>query len=130
MNPKFLEYYRKELTYIRERAGEFAQEYPKIAGRLELDSSGSDVCPDPFVERLLEGFAFLAARIQLKYDSEYPRLLQALFETIVPNYIAPTPSMAVVRIEPDYADADLATGYEVPRKTELRGRLGRGDRTP
>lgn len=130
MNRKFLEYYRQELSYIRERAGEFAEDYPKIAGRLELDPSGSETCPDPFVERLLEGFAFLAARIQLKYDAEYPRLLQSLFDTIVPNYLAPTPSMAVVRIEPDYDDADLATGYVVPRNTELRGRLGRGDRTP
>lgn len=130
MNKAFLEYYRRELSYIRERAGEFAADYPKIAGRLELDASGSETCPDPFVERLLEGFAFLAARIQLKYDAEYPRLLQALFDTIVPNYLAPVPSMAVVCVEPDYDDADLAAGYEVPRKTELRGRLGRGDRTP
>jgi type VI secretion system protein ImpG len=130
MNEQFVEYYRRELTYIRERAGEFAQDYPKIAARLELDASGTDTCPDPFVERLLEGFAFLAARVQLKFDAEYPRLVQGLFDTILPNYLAPLPSMAIVRIEPDFEDADLAEGYEVPRHTELRGRLGRGERTP
>lgn len=130
MNEQFVEYYRKELTYIRERAGEFAQDYPKIAARLELDASGTDTCPDPFVERLLEGFAFLAARVQLKFDAEYPRLVQGLFDTILPHYLAPLPSMAMVCVEPDYEDADLAEGYEVPRHTELRGRLGRGERTP
>lgn len=130
MNPRFLEYYRNELTYIREHAGEFAREFPKIAGRLELDASGSDVCPDPFVERLLEGFAYLAARVQLKFDAEYPRLLQAFFDAVLPNYLAPLPSMAMVAIEPDYTEADLAQGYEIPRHTELRSRLGRGERTP
>lgn len=62
MNPRLLDLYNQELQHVRESAAEFAKEYPKIAGRLSL--SGVD-CADPYVERLLEGFAYLTARVQL-----------------------------------------------------------------
>ena len=58
---ELLEYYRRELTYLRRRGADFAERYPKVAGRLEI---GLDECPDPHVERLLEAFAFLTARLQ------------------------------------------------------------------
>ena len=63
MDPKLLDYYNSELHYIREMGADFAKRYPKIAGRLGLDGFK---CDDPYVERLLEGFSFLAARIQYK----------------------------------------------------------------
>ena len=69
MNPRLLQLYNQELRHVRERAAEFAREFPKIASRLDL--AGMD-CADPYVERLLEGFAFLTARVQLKLDAEYP----------------------------------------------------------
>ncbi len=129
MDKRFLKYYNEELQYIRELAGEFATQYPKIAGRLALDLEGKEVCPDPFVERLLEGFAFLAARIQLKYDAEFPHFTQFLFESVYPNYLSPIPSMAVVQIEPDLNETGLAEGYRVPRGTSIRSNLGRGEKT-
>ncbi len=101
MNRKFLQHYEQELHFIRQMAGEFAREHPKVAGRLALDSSGNDACPDPFVERLLEGFAFLSARINLKLDAEFPRFTQALLETVFPHFLAPLPSMAIVRFQPE-----------------------------
>ena len=73
MDPRLLRLYSDELTHLRERGAEFAREFPKIASRLSMD--GVEVT-DPYVERLLEGFAFLTARIQLKLDAEYPRLVQ------------------------------------------------------
>uniref|UniRef100_UPI0025D4CC7F type VI secretion system baseplate subunit TssF n=1 Tax=uncultured Thiodictyon sp. TaxID=1846217 RepID=UPI0025D4CC7F len=69
MDPRFLEYYNRELRFMREMGGELAAEFPKIAARLGLESFE---CADPYVERLLEGFAFLAARVQLKIDAEFP----------------------------------------------------------
>lgn len=129
MDKQFLKYYNEELQYIRELAGEFATQYPKIAGRLALDLDGKEVCPDPFVERLLEGFAFLTARIRLKYDAEFPRFTQSLFESIYPDYLSPTPSMAVVQIEPDLNETALAGGYRIPRGTAIRSTLGRGEKT-
>ncbi len=126
MDPRLLTHYNNELKFIREKAGAFAAEYPKIAGRLGIDGFA---CADPYVERLLEGFAFLSARVQLKIDSEFPAFTQHLFETVFPHYLAPTPSMAVVRFQPDLAEGGLAEGYTIPRDTVLRSVLGKGDQT-
>lgn len=121
MHPRFYDYYNQELTHIRETAAEFAREFPKIASRLTLDGVE---CSDPYVERLLEGFSFLAARIQLKLDSQFPVFTQHLTEVIFPDYLAPVPSMAIVEFEPDFGEGALARGFIVPRGTVLRGRLG------
>ena len=113
MDPRLLDYYNNELLHVRETAAEFAREFPKIAGRLALE--GAAECADPYVERLLEGFAFLAARVQLKIDAEFPTFAQHLLEMVYPGFLAPVPSMAMVRFEPELGDGGLAQGYEVPR---------------
>ena len=88
MDPLLLKYYNRELQYIREMGGEFAKEFPKIAGRLGLDGIA---CADPYVERLLEGFGFLAARVQLSIDAKFPRFTQHLLDIVYPHYLTPTP---------------------------------------
>ena len=120
MDPRLLDYYNSELLHVRETAAEFAKEFPKIAGRLALE--GVAECADPYVERLLEGFAFLAARVQLKIDSEFPTFTQHLLEMVFPGFLAPAPSMAMVRFEPDLAETGLAQGLELPRGSVLRAR--------
>jgi type VI secretion system protein ImpG len=120
MDPRLLDYYNSELLHVRETAAEFAKEFPKIAGRLALE--GAAECADPYVERLLEGFAFLAARIQLKIDAEFPTFTQHLLEMVFPGFLSPLPSMAMVRFEPDFAEAGLAGGLELPRGRLLRAR--------
>lgn len=126
MDPRILKYYNRELQFVREMGGEFSKEFPKIAGRLGLDGFE---CADPYVERLLEGFAFLAARVQLELDSEFPRFTQHLLEMTYPNYLCPTPSIAVVSLQPDRAEGALADGYVVEAGTALRSALGRGEQT-
>jgi type VI secretion system protein ImpG len=126
MDPQLLKYYNRELQHVREMGGEFAKQFPKIAGRLGLEGFE---CADPYVERLLEGFAFLAARVQLKVDAEFPRFTQHLLEMVYPHYLAPTPSMTVVQLNPDMSEGALASGYVVPRGSVLRSVLGRGDVT-
>lgn len=126
MDRRLLGYYNRELQHLREVGGEFAREFPKIAGRLNLDEF---TCADPYVERLLEGFAFLAARVQLKLDAEFPRFTQSLLETLFPTYLAPTPSMTIVQLQPDPNDAALAPGHVVPRGVALRSVLGKGEQT-
>lgn len=116
MNPRFLRYYNQELQHLREVGGEFAKEFPKIAGRIGLE--GFD-CADPYVERLLEGFSFLAARIQMKIESEYPRFTQHLSELIYPHFLAPTPSMMVVQMRADLNNPALNSGFVVPRGSPL-----------
>lgn len=127
MDPRLLRYYDRELRHLREMGGEFAKEYPKIAGRLGLE--GFD-CADPYVERLLEGFAFLASRVQLKLDAEFPRFTQHLLEIVYPQYLAPTPSMAIVHLQPDLNEGSLADGFTVERGSVLRSVLGKGEQTP
>lgn len=129
MDERLLDHYNTELRHLREMAGEFAHEFPKIAGRLALDKDAKEICPDPYVERLLEGFAYLAARIHLKLDAEFPRFSQAMLETIYPHYLSPIPSMAVAKFEPQANDPGLAAGVPVPRGTLLRSSLGKGERT-
>ncbi len=126
MDRRLIRYYERELRHVRETAAEFAREYPKIAGRLALDDFE---CADPYVERLLEGFAFLTARVQLKLDAEFPRFTQHLLEAVYPHYLCPVPSMCVVQINPDLEDSGLAAGFTVPRGTALRGNIGRNDQT-
>lgn len=126
MDPRLLRLYTDELTHLRERGAEFAREFPKIASRLSMD--GVEVT-DPYVERLLEGFAFLTARIQLKIDAEYPRLVQHLLEAVYPNFLAPVPSMMVVQLVPDAADPNLVHGARVKRGSTLRSELPRGQNT-
>ncbi len=126
MDPRMLEYYNRELQHLREVGGEFAGEFPKIAGRLGLDQFE---CADPYVERLLEGFAFLAARVQLKIDSEFPRMTQHLLEMVYPHYLSPMPSMAVVQFQPDRDEGSLNAGFTIPSGSVIRSRTAAGEQT-
>ncbi len=129
MDRQFLHHYNQELQHLRQTAGEFAREYPKIASRLSLDPDGKEACPDPFVERLIEGFAYLAARVQVKLDAEFPRFTQSLLETVYPDYLSPTPSMAVIRFEPDLKNKALAGGFSIPRGTPIRSGASKSTQT-
>lgn len=126
MNPELIKYYSEELQHLREMGGEFAKEYPKVAARLGLESLE---CADPYVERLLEGFSFLAARVQMKIDAEFPRFTQHLAELVYPHYLAPTPSMAVVQIRPDLSNPGLAEGVKVARGSAFRSVLDKNGST-
>ena len=126
MDPRLLRYYNDELRHLREMGAEFAQQFPRIAARLRMD--GIEVA-DPYVERLLEGFAFLAARVQLKIDAEFPRFTQRLLEIVYPNFLAPTPAMLIAQLQPELADAGLAKGSTIPRGSLLKG-AARGGSAP
>lgn len=121
MADELLPYYNRELTYLRRMAAEFAEAHPKIAGRLRLSA---DAIEDPHVSRLIEGVAFLNARISRKLDDDYPELVDALLETLYPHYLAPIPSMAVVQMK---AGADLTGPYTVPPGTEIESEPMRGE---
>jgi type VI secretion system protein ImpG len=123
MDPRLLQYYNFELQHLREMGAEFAQQFPKIAARLGMN--GLEVA-DPYVERLLEGVGFLAARVQLKLDAEFPRFTQALLEIVYPHYLAPTPSMLIAQFKPDPGDPNLAVGPKVPRGSMMHS-LTSGD---
>ena len=116
MDPRLLQFYNEELAYLREGAREFGEEHETAAQQLGLKTPND---PDPYVERLLEGVAFLGARVQLKLADQFPEFTQHLLAAIQPHYLAPTPSICVAGFEPKDNDPALAEGYEVPRGTKL-----------
>lgn len=126
MDPRLLRYYNEELRHLREMGAEFAQSFPKIAARLGME--GLEVT-DPYVERLLEGFAFLAGRVQLRLDAEFPRFTQRLLEIVYPQFLAPTPSMLMARVQPELGDPTLAEGAVLPRGSTLVSRAGKAGAT-
>lgn len=127
MDPRLLQAYNDELVHLRETARRFGEEYPTVAGRLGLAAS-ADV--DPHVERLLEGVAFLGARVQLKLQDQFPDFTQHLLNVIQPHYLAPTPSICITGFEPREGDGALARGIEIPRETRLHAVAADRDATP
>jgi type VI secretion system protein ImpG len=119
MRDDLLIYYENELDYLRHLAAEFAEKYPKVASRLVLEPTQ---CEDPHVERLLEGFAFLAARVHLKLDDELPEMSEALLSIVYPHLIRPIPSMSIVQFEVDLEQGKLTTGLPIARNSTLYSR--------
>jgi type VI secretion system protein ImpG len=126
MDQRLLKHYNNELHFMREMGAEFAHSYPKIAARLGIEN---EQCADPYVERLLEGFAFLTARVQLKIEEEFPKFCQQLLSMVYPDYLSPQPSMTVVQMTPDPDDSSTAEGFLLERGTALRSGLGAGMQT-
>lgn len=116
MDPRLLRFYNDELGYLRESAREFGEEHETVAGRLGLKTPTD---PDPYVERLLEGVAFLGARVQLKIADQHPEFTQHLLHAVQPHFLAPMPSICVAGIEPREGDQMLANGLDVRRGAEL-----------
>jgi len=113
MSDELLPYYNEELSYIRNLAAEFGKDHPKIAGRLRISR---DAIEDPHVDRLIEAFAYLNARIRHKLDDDFPELSDAILGVLYPHYLAPIPSMAIVQLT---AAADLTAPYVLPAGAEL-----------
>ena len=86
--------FRDELTYLRLQGREFARRNPQLAKFLGEQAS------DPDVERLLEGFAFLTAKLRLKIEDDFDELTHSLLQLLWPNYLRPTPSMTILRFDP------------------------------
>ena len=114
MREELLEYYERELTYLRQMGAEFAHKYPRVAGRLLLDP---DNCEDPHVERLIESFAFIAARVHRRIDDDFPELTEALLNIIYPSYLRPVPAMTIVECQADSTQGKKTAGVKIPRGT-------------
>lgn len=110
-----LDYYNGELAFLRQLGAEFAEAHEKEAARLSLDAHNAD----PHVERLLQGFAFLAARIRRKLDDEYPEITDAFLSIVFPQYLRPIPSLTIVQFSPASDPTRLLEGFTIPADTEL-----------
>lgn len=123
MSGALFEYYERELEYLRNAGSEFADKYPRVARRLQLEQSK---CDDPHVERLLEGFAFLAARVHLKLDDDFSEISEAILNVIAPHYVRPIPSMTIAEFELDPDRGKQTSGLQILKGTTLLSRSVRG----
>src|SRR3954453_1316502 len=119
MIDELLTYYNGELAFLRELGAEFASRYPKVAARLLLEA---DKCEDPHVERILEGVAFLTARIRHKIDDEFPEITDSLLGLLYPNYLRPVPSMSVVQFVLSREQIKMTAGHTIERGARLNSR--------
>src|SRR5262245_21961549 len=116
MPDDLLTYYERELTFMRQMGAEFAAKYPKIASRLLLEADKSE---DPHVERLIQAFAFLAARVHHKIDDEFPEITDALLGVLYPHYLAPIPSMSIVQFVLDPDQGKLTSEHRIEADATL-----------
>src|SRR3954453_16257126 len=119
MIDELLAHYNGELAFLRELGAEFAARYPKVAARLLLDD---DKCEDPHVERILEGVAFLTARIRHKIDDEFPEITDSLLSLLAPHYQRPLPSMSIVQFVLGPVQGGPAAGHTIGRGSRLNSR--------
>jgi type VI secretion system protein ImpG len=120
---QLLPYYESELGYLRRNLREFAERYPKIAGRLLISG---EVCEDPHTERMIESFALLNARIAKRLDDDYPEFTEALFDVLYPHYLRPFPSCSIACFDLTGAARQQTTAGTIPRGTQMTTRPVRG----
>lgn len=119
MREELIGYYERELIFLRRMGAEFARKYPKIAARLLLEEEKIE---DPHVERIIEAFAFLTARISLKLDDELPEITESFFNVLYPHYLAPIPSMAITQFSFGSSRDKLTAVQKLPRGSKLYSR--------
>ncbi|PLR40810.1 type VI secretion system baseplate subunit TssF [Chimaeribacter californicus] len=114
MDDLTLRYFDAEMRYLREAGEEFARAHPDRAAGLNMDKAGA---PDPYVERLFEGFAFLMGRLREKLDDDLPELTEGLVSMLWPHYLRTIPSLSIVEFTPDWREMKermaVAQGFEV-----------------
>ena len=123
MIEQLLPYYEKELQEFGQQAREFAQKYPKIAQRLSLNQEQID---DPHIERLIQAFSLIAARIDKKLADSYEVFTHALFEVMFPQYLRHFPACTVVSFEDVNKLKQLTSAHIIPKKTSLKSRSFKG----
>jgi type VI secretion system protein ImpG len=115
-----LPYYERELAYMRQHSRQFAERYPKLAAQLLLSGEG---CDDPHVERMIQSFALLTARVSKKLEDSYPQFTEALLNVLYPHYLRPFPSCSIAHFE---HGGELTSIACIPRGTELQSRPIKG----
>jgi type VI secretion system protein ImpG len=119
MDDRLVNLYEQELKHLRETLVEFGRAFPTPGRELALRANPAD----PYIERLLDGVAFMAARVRLKLDSQFPQFTQSLLETIYPDFLSPMPSLAVLQFQPpEPATPPPPGGSLVRRGSIVRGK--------
>lgn len=121
---KLLTYYQRELSYLRNAGAQFARSHPKVARRLEL---GPNEAGDPHVERLIQSFAYLNARLQKSIDDYFPLISAALLDILYPQFNRPLPASTIVKFDISQGGGKLTDAAFIPRGTPLFAESQNGD---
>lgn len=116
----FLDHYNDELRQLRDAGARFSKEHPQVAPALGLHP---DAITDPFVERLLEGVAYLTARVQTRLDRECAEFAQQALTRICPLYMSATPAISTFAFHPDAGSPEVFRCTTLPRGTLVSARL-------
>lgn len=120
---ELLPYYERELSFLRRYSREFSERYPKIAGSLLM---AGEICEDPHIERMIQSYALLNARVSKRLDDDYPEFTEALFEVLYPHYLRPFPSCSIAHMDYAASAAQLTNATVIPRGTSLATRPVKG----
>jgi len=123
MVKSLLPFYERELGFVRNRSADFARQYPKIAAGLGLSA---DAAQDPHVERMIESFALLAARVHKRLDDDFPLFTESLLEVLYPHYLRPFPACSVAQLDLGSAAGQWSKAVQVPRGTDMSSRPVKG----
>ena len=111
-----MDYFTRELEYLRREGKEFGKKYPQVASRLDLRESES---LDPHVERLIESFAFLSARVRRDIDRDYSQIANNVLDKFCPSLLQPIPSLTIVNLRSNEKLGKLTKPLHIPRHSKL-----------
>lgn len=112
-------HYDQELRRFWKHAQEFSSRYKLEATALGL---GVDRSTDPHVERMIEAFALLTARVRTKLDDDFPELIDGMLGVLYPHLLSPIPSMSIVQFDPIPGVSGLEKGLTIPANSMLATR--------
>jgi type VI secretion system protein ImpG len=90
-------YFEREYNFLQLEGDRFAEKHQGLAGELRITQKQRK---DPFVERLFEGFSFLAGRIHERLDDDFPEITGGLLEILFPHFLRSFPSCAILEARP------------------------------
>ena len=111
-----MDYFTRELEYLRREGKDFGKKYPQVASRLDLRESES---LDPHVERLIESFAFLSARVRRDIDRDYSQIANHVLDKFCPSLLQPIPSLTIVNLKSNEKLGKLTKPLQIPRHSSL-----------
>ena len=91
-------YFEREYNFLQVAGEEFSKKHPTLGSKLRFSERERK---DPFVERMMEGFAFLAGRIHERLDDEFPEIAGGILEILFPHLLKPFPSCAILQAKPN-----------------------------
>ena len=113
-------YFEREYNFLQIASEEFSKKHPTLGSRLRLSERERK---DPFVERLMEGFAFLAGRIHERLDDEFPEIAGGILEILFPNLLKPFPSCAILQAKPK--PGAITQAVTISKGSEIQTLMGR-----